>query len=315
MITMDKLNERMAAERIQLEEFVKSQMELLEAMRKVQIYFASRNGGVTPKQAARLLLAEPATEPQHRPRGSEIVRDWPERIAAALANGPLRAKQLWDMMDTPQSKRGGFYQALSVGAKQGTLFRRTGGMGAPYELASGKPKRLPGQHRSGQSWEQRICGVLADGKALTLKEVREALKLKDNHTMRGRLSAAVQPLLKHGTIERDAAGRYTLLKPKQDQRRPAPAAAAKRVSRRNDRSQEFQWTPAILSLLADLKPRRLGEIWDELLALHKDAQLVRSRYNVAVPRMVRAGYLRRDQKGYHALAKGGGSNEGNAHNG
>jgi hypothetical protein len=304
MITLDKLNERIASEVVTLEDFLRSQTELLDAMKKVQVYFASRTGSVTPKQAEKLLL--PAAET------STVITDWPGRIAAALERGPQKAGEIWQNLladGTPKSKRGTFYQALAMYAKRGDLFHRTGDNGSAYKLVTHKATNGAGR----VSWEEKITTVLADGKARTLQEIWDALDLKEkNSVICGRFSVAFRPLRLKGIVKRDENGLYWLASA--DRRSATPATWKKRANRRRDRSSEFAWKPAILRALQDGKPRDLQEIWDALMKQKHSAQMTRARFNTAMPRMRRVGQIVRDDQGRYTISKGEVLNERSTHN-
>lgn len=302
MIGIDRLSERLTAEVAQLDSFIRNQIDILEALKKTQLYFATRNGGVTPKQAEQLLLGSPVNGTP--PPGIEIP--WRKQIMGALQDGPKTTREIWAVLSAngiPHRKRAAFSQALWAMQKNG-IVTRTGFRGTcTYSLpANGKAPAPAAKERGPRGrWEAIITAAISDGAPRLPAQIWDLIDIgqKDRAT-RTRFGVTLPYLAKKGTLHKDKkTGEYSLA----TRRKLIPTPVAKKA-RGGKPSDGFGWTPAIRAILADGTPRTLAEIWKEMEARHaENEQVTRRRFNTAMPRLRAADHVARDKAGRYTLGR------------
>jgi hypothetical protein len=218
-----KTHERISAARAELELRIQSELELLDALKKVEVFFASASGRMTPLAARQLLLAAPGEKTRSAAEsGVHVVSKiappakttWTDYVLAALAEGPQSVREILHQgsMEGKEPNRTSVFSAITRLRQTKQVVRVARGR---YALAGmkAKPKKM-GTH-SKQSggpdvrWTLHVPALLADGKARTRAEIFAALEVEHGALSKKRFSVMMPYLEKNGFVVRDAQGRYS----------------------------------------------------------------------------------------------------------
>jgi hypothetical protein len=218
-----KTHERISAARTELEQRIQSELELLDALKKVEVFFASASGSMTPVEARTLLLAAPGEKTRSGAEsGVHVVSKiappakitWTGYVLATLAEGPQSMHEILHQgsMAGKEPNRTSVFSAITRLRQTKQVVRVARGR---YALAGekAKPKKM-GTHakKSGAPdvrWTLHVPALLADGKARTRPEIFAALEVEHGALSKKRFGVMMPYLEKNGFVVRDAQGRYS----------------------------------------------------------------------------------------------------------
>jgi hypothetical protein len=219
-----RTHERISAARAELEQRIQSELELLDALKKVEVFFASASGRMTPVEARHLLLAAPDGKTRSGAESgphavNKTVRPatglgWKEYVLAMLAEGPQSMREMVHQgaMAGKEPNRSSVYSAIKrmLGTREVVRMGR-----GRYALPKAKatPKKMGTHAKKGGApdvrWTLHVPALLADGKARTRPEIFAALEVEHGALSKKRFGVMMPYLEKNGFVVRDAQGRYS----------------------------------------------------------------------------------------------------------